>query len=171
MDTFSNEQQINEIEDKFFDLINKDDEYSINKILSSDTLYQIWNYRNKKNDNSTVIHMSAFKNNYSITKLIIEYIQKYNQKILQTIINLKNNLGVTALHYASFKGNVSIVKLLLCNGADETIITQTNLNIIHYCAQGNKPNCLIYYYFRFLEKEKEGKNNLIKLITDTDKDG
>ena len=171
MDNFSNEQQINEIEVKFFDLINKDDEYSINKILSSDMLYQIWDYRNKENDNSSVIHMSALKNNYSITKLIIEYIQKYNQKILLTIINLKNNLGVTALHYASFKGNVSILKLLLCNGADETIITESNLNIIHYCVQGNKPNCLMYYYFRFLEKEKEGKNDLMKLITDPDKDG
>ena len=75
------------------------------------------------------------------------------------------------MHFASYKGNVPIIKLLISHGADETMITENKLNIFHYCAQGKKPNALIYFYLRYKGNDDEKKRELINLIKKTDKGG
>ena len=156
---------------RFFDLINNEKEDEIIQFLNNNSSCEIWKYRDKEEDNSTILHSSIIKNSYSITKLLINHIKKYNEDNLKAFINERNNKGVTALHFASYKGNVPIIKLLISHGADETMITENKLNIFHYCAQGKKPNALIYFYLRYKGNDDEKKRELINLIKKTDKGG
>ena len=55
------------------------------------------------------------------------------------------------------------------NGADINKITKRKLNVIHYSAQGNKPNSLMYFYIKL--KEKNENDNKYKLIKDIDGGG
>ena len=171
MNSSQSESNMNEEEEKFFDLIDKENEKEINDLLSKDAPIEIWKYRNKESENSTILHISVYKKNYSITKTIIEYIEKYNKEGLHNFINAQNELKVTALHYASFTGNLGIIKLLINYGADEKMITNKKLNVIHYSAQGNKPSSLMYFYLRFKEKDIKENTRLIDLIKNEDKGG
>ena len=153
---------------RFFDLINNEKEDEIIQFLNNNSSCEIWKYRDKEEDNSTILHSSIVKNNFSITKLLINHIKKCNENNLKAFINERNNKGVTALHFASYKGNVPIIKLLIFHGADETMKTDNDLNIFHYCAQGKKPNALIYFYLRYKGNDDEKKKELIKK---TDKGG
>ena len=155
-------------QDEGYDLFSYIESENINQI--EDFLKSkppIWEYRDKNNDNSTVLHISVFKKSYRITKLIIDYC-RLNQKEYEFInfINYQNDKGVTALHYASYNGNIQIIHLLIKNKADKKAITKRGLNIIHYSAQGNKPNSLMYYYL-----ELEDKNYIKKLIKEEDVGG
>ena len=155
-------------QDEGFDLFSYIESENINQIeefLKSEP--PIWEYRDKNNDNSTVLHISVFKKSYRITKLIIDYclsIQKEYEFI--NFINYQNDKGVTALHYASYNGNIQIIHLLIDNKADIKAITKKGLNIIHYCAQGNKPNSLMYFYL-----ELEDKTYIKRLIKEEDVGG
>ena len=144
-------------EEEFFDLIVNEDINKIKNILSNKC--QIWNFRNKENNNSTVLHISVYHKLFEITKLLIEYCKENNKEGLKKFINEKDDQGVTAIHFASFKGNVKIIKLLIENGADIFIKTKRLLNIIHYSAQGNKPSSIMFYYFELMKK---GDFQLIK---------
>ena len=124
----------------------------------------IWEYRDNNNDKSTVLHIAVFKKSYRITKTIIEHCQKYKDCNLEKFINVSNDKGVTALHYASFIGNIKIIQLLIDNKANLEAKTERGLNIIHYSAQGNKPNSLMYFYIKKNEITK-------KLIKGEDKGG
>ena len=142
--------------------INEIEEFLKNKI-------NIWDYRDKNNDNSTVLHLSVSKNSYLITKMFIEYCKVLDEYSLQNFINETNNNGITALHYASFTGNIKIIQLLIDNGAILDIKTKKGLNIIHYCAQGNKPNSLMYFYIRL--KDNYNFKFINELIKDGDDEG
>ena len=103
--------------------------------------------------------------------MLIDYIKKYNEKNLKDFINEKNEKGITALHYASYKGNYSIIKLLINLGADEFSLSNMQLNVFHFCAQGKKPNSLMYFYLTYKHHRDMEKRNLINLIKDVDKGG
>ena len=155
-------------ERNFFELIENEREEEINDFLAKNRNCEIWNYRTE-DDKSTVLHVSIINNNYSIIKSLIKYIKKYNEKHLKDFINEKNNKGITALHYASNKGNVHIIKLLIKNGADEFSLSNRELNIFHFCAQGRKPNSLMYFYVTY--KDHMEKRDLINLIKSVDMGG
>ena len=157
---------------KFFTLVEEEKENEIKNLLKQGGVYEIWNYRSKDNNNSTLLHVSVYTKNIHITQEIIDYVEKNNdENKVKSFINEKNDLGITALHYASFKGNLSIIKLLMQKGADLTLLTNNKLNIIHYCAQGNKPSSLMYFYYKFKEKDAKEKTNLIQLIKNPDISG
>ena len=157
-------------EDQFFDYIHRGNSDNIKKVLENrESALPIWNYRSKDNQNSTVLHTSVFKKNFEITKKLIEHCKNYNQENLQSFIDAENDQGVTALHYASFRGEIEIIKLLVENGADIYKQTQRGLNVIHYCAQGNKPSSLMYFYFKL--KESNNIDNQYSLITGKDSGG
>ena len=150
-------------EEEIFDYIENENIEKIKEMLSNKI--QIWDYHSKENDNSTVLHISVFKKYFYITELFLEYCKDNNKEGLKNFINEQNDLGVTAIHYAAFRGNVKIIKLLIENGADINIKTKRQLNIIHYCAQGNKPSSLMYFYLELM------KTNNYQLIKDQDSGG
>ena len=157
-------------EEQFFDYIHSGKLEIINELLeNSESAIPIWDYKSKENQNSTVLHTSVFKKNLEITKLLIDYCKKHNEKNLQSFIDSGNDQGVTALHYASFRGDIAIINLLIENGANIYRKTEKGLNVIHYCAQGNKPSSLMYFYFKL--KEKFNSDNQYSLITEKDSGG
>ena len=155
-------------EDELFDYIINQKENNINIFLSKKK-YPIYEYRNKDGKNSSVLHISVYKKNYNIVKILIDYIKlNYPDKLIQ-FINTKNDKGIYPIHYASFRGSIDIIKLLIENGADITKKTEKNLSIIHYCAQGNMPSSLIYFYLKFRNENKSLlKKDKYKLIFDED---
>ena len=91
--------------------------------------YPIYEYRNKDGKNSSVLHISVYKKNYNIVKILIDYIKlNYPDKLIQ-FINTKNDKGIYPIHYASFRGSIDIIKLLIENGAD---ITKKNRKKFEY---------------------------------------
>ena len=143
-ETFLSEQ------DEGYDLFLYIEEDKINKIEEFlNNKPHIWEYRDKNNDNSTVLHISVFNKSYRITKMIIDYCKDFKDDCdLEKFVNVPNDKGVTALHYASFIGNIKIIQLLIDNGANLEAETKRGLNILHYSAQGNKPNSLMYFYIK-----------------------
>ena len=156
-------------EEDFFEYIDNEDIDKINEILLKKI--EIWNYRSKDNDNSTVLHIAVYKKSFKITKLIIDYCKKNNENGLKDFINEKNNQETTAIHFASFKGSVPIIKLLIENGADIYAKTKRQLNIFHYAAQGNRPTSLMYFYLNFYYFAKEKDLRIINLLKDKDAGG
>ena len=153
-------------EDELFDYINLLDITKINTMLSKNSKLPIWEYRSKENQNSTVLNISVYRKSFEITKVLIEYCKEQNPEKLKEFINASNDQGIVPLHYASFRGEIQIIKLLIENGADITKTTNRQLNVIHYCAQGNKPNALMYFYLKFKKDSNKDKYALI-----TAKDG
>ena len=143
----------------FFDFINN---YDITKIKNflADNKHEIWKY--KEDNDETVIHVSIKLNDIDIISTILAYCQtNLSREEFSKLINEKNTRGVVALHYASFQGNVDIIKYLINYGANITSLTSRNLNVLHYAAQGNQPNSLVYFYIFHknkinLEKEDQG---------------
>ena len=154
--------------DELFSNIHNQNECKIDEMLST-TIYPIWDYRSKENNNSTVLNLSVYKNNYKITKKLIDYCKKNNPDNLKKFINAENDQGIAPIHYASFRGDINIIKLLIENGANYKAKTKKQLTIFHYSAQGNKPNVLMYFYL-MLKNDKDNENKF-ELIKDTDGGG
>ena len=155
-------------EDELFDYIDILDIGNIKKMLSAKVL-PIWDYKSKGNLNSTVLNISVYKKSLNITQLFIDYCKEKNPEKLKEFINASNDQGVAPLHYASFRGEIQIIKLLMDNGADMTKKTKRNLNVIHYCAQGNKPNALMYFYLKL--RENTNSSDQYDLIKEKDGGG
>ena len=104
----------------------------------------------KDENNYTALHFSTFKNNYELTKLILEEIKKgsgiNSSKKLGEFINAKNKEGITALHYSVINGNIDIFQLLKKYGANLEEVTNTGKNIIHIAAESNQPSMMMYLY-------------------------
>lgn len=145
-----------------FDYIEKEDKAKIQELLTKKL--KIWIYRSNDHNNSTVLHLSVFKNLLDITEELIEYVKVYNNDGLIYFINEKNNLGESAIHYAALRGNTKIIKLLIENGADPFSMTNQRLNVFHYSCQGNSKNSLMFFYLHFKQYNKRG----LKLITEGD---
>ena len=140
------EKNLDNESQKFFGYINNYKTQEIKKFLSEDKK-EIWNYLTKDKSDETVIHVSIKTNEIPIISAILKYCQtNLSKDDFKELINKKNAKGVVALHYASFQGNVDIIKYLINYGADINVLTIRKLNVIHYAAQGNKPNSLVYYY-------------------------
>ena len=171
-DSESNENSISSVfteQDELFDYILDEDEAKIEDMLNKKRL-PIWEYKNRDSHNSSVLNISAYKGNYRITQILIDYCKKYNNDNLEQFINEENDQGITPIHYASFRGDINIIKLLIENGADFRKKTKRELNVIHYCAQSNKPNSLLYFYF-LCKKNANLSGDKYDLITEKDKGG
>ena len=154
--------QIDDDEKYFFILIKNENINEIQKKLEDNKL-EIWEYKDNDNEDSSVLHISIFLDLTKITFLLLNYIKKnISPDLFTSFINKKNNKGVIALHYASLKGNIKIIKLLIENNANINELTNTKLNLIHFAAQGNQPNSIVFFHENFPElnldyKEEEGK--------------
>ena len=167
------EKAYNSDEDEIIELILLQNEEEL-KLMLSEKEYPIWDYKSKENDNSSVLNLSVYKNDFNITNILINYCKKYNEEHLIEFINCKNDQGIAPIHYAAFKGDIKIIELLIENGADIRNLTNRGLNIIHYSAQGNKPNVLIYFYIQLKEKKNENVENSkdkFKLLKEVDNVG
>ena len=154
-------------EDELFDYIYNLEVENVKDMLSKKSL-PIWEYKSKENHNSSVLNIAVYKKSLIITEILIDYCKKNNIEKLKEFVNAANDQCVAPLHYASFRGEVSIIKLLIENGAEINIVTKRKLNVIHYSAQGNKPNVLMYFY---LQLKSRNENDKYKLITDKDGGG
>ena len=135
-------------EDELFNYIASQDEKKVNDFLKRKK-FRVYEFRNKDGKNSSLLHTSVYKKNYNIVKSLIDYCKLNFPDHLVKFVNGENSKGICPIHYASFGGNLDIIKLLIENGADITKKTEKNLNIIHYCAQGNSPNSLMYFFLFF----------------------
>lgn len=157
-------------EDELFEYINKLEIENIKIFLNKNELpIPIWDYKCKENQNSSVLNISAYRKSFEISKLLIDYCKEKKPDKLKEFINASNDQGIAPLHYASFRGEVKIIDLLLENGAKLTIKTQRQLNVIHYCAQGNRPNALMYFYLKL--RDNSDIRNKYKLIKEKDGGG
>ena len=151
-----NEIKKNIVDDEsklFFGYINNYKTEIIQKFLSDESIHEIWNYISKEENEETVIHISIKTKDIHIISIILKYCQKnISKEDFRKLINKKNSKGVVPLHYASFQGNVDIIKYLINYGADINALTKRDLNIIHYAAQGNQPNSLVYFYLFHRDK-------------------
>ena len=137
----------------FFNYINNYKTDLIAKFLSNENNHKIWNYILKEENDETVLHISIKNNDKQIISLILNYCQtNLSQDDFKKLINKTNSKGVVALHYASFQGNVDALKYLINYGADINALTSRNLNVLHYAAQGNQPNSLVYFYLFHKDK-------------------
>ena len=137
----------------FFGYINNYKTEIIKRYLSEEKKHEIWNYISKEENEETVIHISIKSRDINIISIILKYCQNnLSENDFRKFINKKNSKGVVALHYASFQGNVDIIKYLINYGADVNALTKRDLNVIHYAAQGNQPNSLVYFYLFHRDK-------------------
>lgn len=98
------------------------------------------------NNNATILHTAVFQNCEIIYDKIMKYLSTILSKEEMTqFVNKPTSQGVMAIHYASFKGNIKIIKDLIEKGADRLAITKRKLNVMHYAAQGNQPNSLVFF--------------------------
>ncbi len=159
------DNEVDNMDEKDFEeKIKREKFFEIKKILKeSKKPLTIWKYKTKENDDSTILHCSVFYNHTKIIKEIIKYCKKHlTDKEFKDFINKQNKNGITALHYASFRGNVDILNYLEFYGADMNVVTNKNLNVIHFACQGNKPNSLVYFdnccktkfYFNEIDSKK-----------------
>ena len=160
-----NDKSLNDEKNDFFDCILNLEEDNLMDMLSKKNI-PVWEYKYKDNHDSSALNISVYKKSFKITKILIDYCKEKKPENLKDFIDMPNDQGIAPIHYASFRGDVPIIKLLIENGADITKTTKRGLNVIHYCAQGNKPNSLIYFYLKM--RENIDDNNQYKLITDKD---
>ena len=138
---------------KFFNNIYNYKTEEIKKFLSEETIHEIWKYISKEENEETVIHVAIKNDEKPIINIILKYCQtNLSEENFKKLINKKNTKGVVAIHYASFQGNIDIIKYLINYGAEINFLTSRNLNVIHYAAQGNKPNSLMYFYLFHRDK-------------------
>ena len=157
-------------ESELFEYIANQDENKVNNFLNRKK-YQIYDFRNKDGKNSSLLHTSVYKKNFNIVKALIDYCKINFPDKLNQFVNAENSKGICPIHYASFRGNIDIIKLLIENGADITKKTEKKLNIFHYCAQGNMPNSLMFFYLKFQENKNVNKKTKYKLIFEKDVSG
>ena len=156
-------------EEEIFEYIDKEDIDKIREVLNDNK--EIWKYKSREYDGSTILHISVFRKLYDIVKIIIDFCKDKNKDGLKDFINEKNKMGTTAIHFAAFKGDVKIIKLLIENGADIYATTNRELNIFHYSAQGNKPTSLMYFYLNYYYLSSEKDQKIIELIKGKDSGG
>ena len=139
---------IDQKEKTLFDLINEGNISVITtKYLSKQSNHPELNeLEDTHNNNATILHTVVFQNSFELYHPIMTYLKRIlSKKDLESFINKKTLQGVTAIHYASFKGDIKIIKSLIENGADKFAITNRQLNVMHYAAQGNQPNSLVFF--------------------------
>ncbi len=147
-----------ETEDFFNSLTEENEEKYINYIKNSSI--KIWNYKNE--NGLTPLHQSISLNLYELSKeIILSAKNNLSQEEFNLFINCRTNKGQTALHYASFVGNIKLIKLLFQNGADISIKTNNNFNVLQLAVMGNKVTSL-YYFIKKYEidiNSKDSKDN------------
>ena len=150
----------NEIQE-FFDSLNKENEEKyINDIKNSSL--KIWNYKDE--NGLTPLHQSISLELYKLSKEIIIFAKNnLSKEDFNSFINSRTNKGQTPLHYASFIGDIKLIKLLIQNGADISIKTNNNFNMIHLAVMGNKVTSLYYFYkkYKIDISSNDSKNNTL----------
>ena len=136
----------------------------VNLIKTKLTKFEIANMKFGQNS-ETILHkliimdiQTLFSNTFQVIK------EKFEKEEFIQFINLQDIQGNTALLYAVFKGNYDIVKTLIDNGADYTMRNFMGLSVMHMCAQGDRPNLLIYfkdkYNFDIFDRDFNGNTPL-----------
>ena len=150
----------------FFSSLNKENEEKYIDMLKNSTI-KIWTYINK--DGLTPLHQSISLNLYELSKeIIISTKNNLSQKDFNSFINSKTNKGQTPLHYASFVGNIKLIKLLIDNGADISLKTNNNFNVLHLAIMGDKITSFYYFIKKYkidMNSKDSKENSLLHLAT------
>ena len=97
------ENEINELEKAFEDLLNYE---------SDDPTEPINPVVYKEPGGDTCLHIAAHRGNYRAVELLLK---------AGLDVNSKGEMGCTPLHYAKMKGHKNVVQLLLSHGASTSI--------------------------------------------------
>ena len=155
-----------EDDEKYFFILIKNENLNEIKTKLENNDLEIWRYKDKDNEDSSVLHISIFLDLSEITIYLLNYIkEKLSSEEFTLFINQKNKKGVTAIHYASLKGNIKIIKILINNNSNIYELSNSKFNIIHFAAQGNQPNSIVFFHENYPKinidsKDEEGKTPL-----------
>ena len=150
----------NDIE-QFFKALNEENENEYINYLKNPSI-KFWTFLDE--NGLTPLHQSISLNLYDLSKeMIIIAKNNLSQEEFISFINSGTNKGQTPLHYASFVGNIKLIKLLIQNGADISIKTNNNFNVLHLAVMGNKITSFYYFIkkYKIDINSKDSKDNTI----------
>ena len=119
-------------------------EYLQNK-SNNNQYFPIWEYFDDLNN--SILSKLIFKELNNDFDYVFEYIKQNinDQKKFTDYLNNKNNTGISCIIIASFIGNIKIISKLIKHNANFREKTKNGLNVLHYAAQGNRTNSLVYF--------------------------
>ena len=150
----------NEIE-QFFKSLNEENENEYINYIKNPSI-KFWTFLDE--NGLTFLHQSISLNLYDLPKeMLIIAKNNLSQEEFISFINSGTNKGQTPLHYASFVGNIKLIKLLIQNGADISIKTNNNFNVLHLAVMGNKITSFYYFIkkYKIDINSKDSKDNTI----------
>ena len=150
----------NDIE-QFFKSLNEENENEYINYIKNPSI-KFWTFLDE--NGLTPLHQSISLNLYDLSKeMLITAKNNLSQEEFISFINSGTNKGQTPLHYASFVGNIKLIKLLIQNGADISIKTNNNFNVLHLAVMGNKITSFYYFIkkYKIDINSKDSKDNTI----------
>ena len=132
---------------EFFKLLNEDNEQKYIDLIKNSSI-KFWNYFDE--NGLSPLHKSISLYLYNLSReMIITAKNKLSEEEFNIFINYKTNKGQTPLHYASFIGDIKLIKFLIQNGADISIKTNNNFNLLHLASMGNKATSFYYFFKKY----------------------
>ena len=150
----------NEIE-QFFKSLNEENEKEYINYIKNPSI-KFWKFLDE--NGLTPLHQSISLNLYDLSQeMLIAAKNNLSHEEFISFINSGTNKGQTPLHYASFVGNIKLIKLLIQNGADISIKTNNQFNVLHLAVMGNKITSFYYFIkkYKIDINSKDSKDNTI----------
>ena len=155
------------ISKRFFEVLKTTNKFQISKLIQDENV-RFWEYFEEK-DLNNALHFCVLRDHLLYLKLFFDTIEeRFNQEesfsIISTWINKRNEKGDTCVHYAAYNGNIKIIVLLSKYDISADFKNNQGNGLMHMAAQGNQPQSLIYYYYKYglspLEGNKDGSTPL-----------
>ena len=107
--------------------------------------FPIWEFFD--DSNNSILSKLIFKEFYKDFDYVFNYIKQNinDQKKFTDYLNNKNKSGISCIFFASFRGNIKIISKLIKHNTNFREKSQKGLNILHFAAQGDQTNSLVYF--------------------------
>lgn len=123
------------------------------------------------------LHFAASQNSFNAVQLLCEHVLQYgngacflddprycyqlNQDMLANWINSQSKSidSFTPIHFAAFFGNFYLIKYFISQGGNPFVTNQSDINMLHVAAQGDKPQAIAYFLKFGLDINSKDKRN------------